>query len=88
MRFLQDGIDSIEDNELISEDISTLKGLVKTKLGKFDLNFSMAREAAVWENGRLKPNSTSKFYVETDLETKYKNQLQNQIPVEEGGRRR
>lgn len=83
--FLQDGIDSIEDNELISEDISALKGLVKTKLGKFDLNFSMAREAAVWENGRLKPNSTSKFYVETDLETKYKNQVQNQLPIEQGG---
>lgn len=83
--FLQDGVDSIEDNELISEDISTLKGLVKTKLGKFDLNFSMAREAAVWENGRLKPNATSTFYVETDLETKFKNQVQNQLPVAEGG---
>jgi len=45
----------------------------------------MAREAAVWENGRLKANPTATFYVETDLETKFKNQVQNQLPIAEGG---
>ena len=76
--YLQDGVDSVEGSELVSEEVQTIRKMVSNKLGTFNLDFSMAREAAVWKGGKLIPNPTSKFYVETNLETKFKNQVEAQ----------
>lgn len=77
--FLADGVNAISDNELISKDISAIKSRVQSKFGKLDLDFTMAREAAVWQNGKLIPNPNQKFYVKTNIETQFKNQIQNQM---------
>jgi len=77
--FLQDGIDSIEDNELISKEISVIKAKAAKKFGDLNLDFQTARKAAVWENGRLIPNPNQRFYVKTNIETQFKNQIQNQM---------
>ena len=81
---LQDGVDSVEGSELVSEETKAIKDMVQNKLGEFSLDFAMAREAAIWQGGKLKPNPTQRFFVETNLETKFKNQVQAQQKGGEG----
>ena len=51
---------------------------IKDDLAKYDLNFEVIDEAFIFKNGQLiqKPNST--FTVYTDLETGFKNSVENQ----------
>ena len=51
---------------------------IKDDLAKFDLNFEVIDEAFIFKNGQLTQRPNSTFTVYTDLETGFKNSVENQ----------
>lgn len=90
------GVDSLEgkgwsdyadegDNDGYVSDVKdTIAKKIRDDLAEFKLNFDVVDEFIVFKNGELvrKPNST--FTVFTDLETKFKNAVENQQKNEDG----
>jgi hypothetical protein len=90
------GVDSLEgkgwsdyadegDNDNYVSDVKdTIAKKIRDDLAEFKLNFDVVDEFIVFKNGELVRKPNAKFTVFTDLETKFKNAVENQQKKEEG----
>jgi hypothetical protein len=90
------GVDSLEgkgwsdyadegDNDNYVSDVKdTIAKKIRDDLAEFKLNFDVVDEFIVFKNGELVRKPNAKFTVFTDLETKFKNAVENQQKKAEG----
>jgi len=79
-----DYADEGDNDNYVSGIRDTIAKKIKADLEEFALNFDVVDEFIVFKNGELVRKPNTKFTVFTDLETKFKNAVENQQKKKEG----